>query len=266
MSVNDILIEYLSNKVEKECKILDSKSEDSESEDSESEDSESEDSKSEDSKSEDSLYVINPIHINKLDIDIDKLKIMVNEYMIPRIEYYKSTETKNLEIESGFSEWWIEKTSNGKKIASGNCPFDVLTLNKNAIDVMCLCINGNMSNEKSIIQNFTNSGNNLDDYFNNKKFDDAIKIFLNEYRKKIINFKNEQNVNKLYYLSFISTSKNVYLSSFIININKLKNVISGGSTKQQKSILIQNFINNKMEMLNYIKVKKELNYDLQKRY
>ena len=41
-----------------------------------------------------------------------------------------------------------------------------------------------MSNEKSIIQNFTNSGNNLDDYFNNKKFDDAIKIFLNEYRKK----------------------------------------------------------------------------------
>ena len=81
MSVNDILIEYLSNKVEKECKILDSKSEDSESEDS----------KSEDSKSEDSLYVINPIHINKLDIDIDKLKIMVNEYMIPRIEYYKST-------------------------------------------------------------------------------------------------------------------------------------------------------------------------------
>ena len=49
---------------------------------------------------------------------------------------------------------------------------------------MCLCINGNMSNEKSIIQNFTNSGNNLDDYFNNKKFDDAIKIFLNEYRKK----------------------------------------------------------------------------------
>ena len=86
MSVNDILIEYLSNKVEKECKILDSKSEDSESEDSKSEDS-----KSEDSKSEDSLYVINPIHINKLDIDIDKLKIMVNEYMIPRIEYYKST-------------------------------------------------------------------------------------------------------------------------------------------------------------------------------
>jgi hypothetical protein len=228
----------LSNKVEKECKILDSKSEDS--------------------KSEDSLYVINPIHINKLDIDINKLKIMVNEYMIPRIEYYKSTETKNLEIESGFSEWWIEKTSNSKKISSGNCPFDVLTLNKNAIDVMCLCINGNMSNEKSIIQNFTNSGNNLDDYFNNKNFDNAIKIFLNEYKKKIINFKNEQNVNKLYYLSFISTSKNVYLSSFIININKLKNVISGGTTKQQKSILIQNFINNKYGNVKLYKSKKRI--------
>ena len=74
----------------------------------------------------------------------------------------------------------------------------------------------------------------------------------------IINFKNEQNVNKLYYLSFISTSKNVYLSSFIININKLKNVISCGSTKQQKSILIQNFINNKYGNVKLYKSKKRI--------
>jgi hypothetical protein len=221
-------------------------------------DSDSSPSEESDSDLDNDSYVINPINIDELDIDIKKLKKMVSDYMLPRIDYYKSTETKNLVIESYFSEWWIEKASNGQKIGNGNSPFDVITCQNNGIDVMCLCINGNQSNEKSIIQNFKNSGNNLDNYFKNKKYDDAIKIFINDYKKKIIEFKSKKNCDNLYYLSFISTSEHIYLSAFKININNLEHVISNGSTIQAKSIHIKNFINDKYGYVKLYKSKKRI--------
>ena len=255
--------EDLSKELEKKCEILNETKillEQKSDSDLDSSDDSSSDSSTEteiDSDKEYS-YVVNLVNINKLDIDLKKLKKMVNEYMIPRIDYYKSTKTKNLEIESGFSEWWIEKTSNGRRIGEGNCSFDVLTNQNNAIDVMCLCINGNQSNEKSIIQNFKNSGNNLDNYFKYKKYNNAIKIFLDDYKNKIIKFKSDRKCNNLFYLSFISTAEHVYLSCFKININNIDNVISKGATKKEKSINIQNFINDKYGCVKLYKSKKRI--------
>jgi hypothetical protein len=210
-------------------------------------------------------YVIQPVKINTINIDIEQLKLFVKEYMLPRLEYYKSTKTKNLEIESGFSEWWISKISNGIKIGDGNCPFDVLTSDKKGIDVMCICINGNQSNEKSIIQNFKDSGNNLDNYFKEKKYNEAINIFLQDYNKKLITFINKYKCNELYYLAFISTSKHVYLSSFKININKLENVIVDKTTKEAKSIIIKYFINDIYGNTKLYKNKKRIELRLYKK-
>lgn len=209
-------------------------------------------------------YVIEQVNINNLDININELKILINKYMEPRIEYYESTNTKNLEIESGFSEWWISKVSNGIKIGDGNCPFDILTSKNKGIDVMCMCINGNYSNEKSIIQNFKDSGNNLDYYFSNKNYNEAINIFLESYKKKIINFQNEKKCKEIYYLSFISSSKHVYLSVFKININNIIYTIEDGVTRQGKSINIKYLIDEKYGSTKLYKSKKRIELRLNK--
>jgi hypothetical protein len=169
-------------------------------------------------------------------------------------------------LESGFSEWWIKKTSNGKKIGDGNSPMDVITFKNNGIDTMCLCMNNNISNEKSIMQNFGSTGNNLDIYFNSKNDKKVINMFIKDYIDKIKNFSIKYKVplTKLYYCIFISTSKNIYLSCFKININNIIYIKSSGFTKSMKSINITNFIDDKYGNVKLYKSKKRLELRVKK--
>lgn len=211
-------------------------------------------------------FILTPIDYNKLDINYDILKEYLKKYINPRIEYYKETNTQNLELESGFSEWWIKKSSKGIKIGNGNAPMDVITKKNNAIDTMCLCLNGNVSNEKSIMQNFGNSGNNLDLYFNTKNHIKVINMFITDYIDKIKNFSIKYKVplTKLYYCIFISTKTNVYLSCFKININNIIYIKSHGFTKSMKSINIKNFIDDKYGNVKLYKSKKRLELRIKK--
>jgi hypothetical protein len=211
-------------------------------------------------------YILTPIHLNKLDIDYNLLKIYIKNYIEPRIEYYNETNTKNLELESGFSEWWIKKTSNGTKIGNGNCPMDVITFNNNAIDTMCLCMNSNISNEKSIMQNFGSTGNNLDSFFNAKNDTKIIRMFIQDYVDKIKNFSINYKIplTKLYYCIFISTKTNIYLSCFKINIGNIVYIKSDGFTKSMKSINIKNFIDDKYGNVKLYKSKKRLELRIKK--
>ena len=211
-------------------------------------------------------HILSPVDPHKLDIDYNLLKKYVQEYISPRREYYNETHSNNLELESGFSEWWIKKASNGKKIGEGNCPMDVVTNDNNAIDCMCLCLNGSMTNEKSIMQNFNKSGNDLDSFFSSKNDDGAISLFINDYVGKIKNFsiKNKISLDKMYYTIFISTKENIYLSCFKINIQFTRNIKTCGFTKQCKSINIKNFINNDYGNVKLYKSKKRLELRISK--
>jgi hypothetical protein len=210
--------------------------------------------------------ILIPISPKKIDIDYNKLTNYIKRYIEPRKEYYNDTNTKNLELESGFSEWWISKTSNGTKIANGNTPMDVITKKKIAIDTMCLCLNNNFTNEKSIMQNFNSSGNNLDLYFHNKNDKDAITMFVNDYKLKLTNFCNEYNISNknLYYCIFISTNTNIYISFFKINIFNTKYITSMGFTKSLKSININNFIDINYGNVKLYKSKKRLELRINK--
>ena len=79
------------------------------------------------------------------------------------MEYYKSTSTQNLNLEDGFMEFITAKCINGKRVGEGNCPIDIVKDDK-GIDVLCVCLSGKrkQTNEKSIMREFKNCGNNLD--------------------------------------------------------------------------------------------------------
>jgi len=106
--------------------------------------------------------LLEPCDINEIGLDIGKLKeCLINGYLTPyRMKYYKSTSTNNLNLEDGFMEFITSDCINGKRVGEGHCPIDVVKDEK-GIDVLCVCLNGVQTNEKSLTQNFKDSSDEL---------------------------------------------------------------------------------------------------------
>jgi len=169
--------------------------------------------------------VLEPCNANELDIDTLKLiNCLKKDYLThSRMEYYKSTSTQNLNLEAGFMEFITAKCINGERVGEGHCPIDVVKHDK-GIDVLCVCLNGKQTNEKSIMQNFSKCGDNLDTLFDKCKYQEALSLFTKEYYKKLVNAQKTKKIRKLYYLAFISTNANVYMSIFKINLQYILNI------------------------------------------
>lgn len=203
--------------------------------------------------------VLEPCYIDELNIDRQKLiECLKKDYFTQgRMEYYKSTPSHNLNLEDGFMEFITAKCINGDRVGQGHCPVDVVKGDK-GIDVLCVCLNGTLTNEKSIMQNFSKCGNNLDTLFDTRKYQEALSLFTKEYHKKLVNAKKEKEIRKIYYLAFISTDVNVYMSVFKINLECILNIKYKNITKQKKSIIFTGFIDDKFGITTLFKSKKRL--------
>jgi hypothetical protein len=209
--------------------------------------------------------LLEPCNINELDINTQKLiECLKKDYLTDgRMEYYKSTSTQNINLEDGFMEFITAKCINGERVGEGHCPIDVVKDDK-GIDVLCVCLNRILTNEKSIMQNFSKCGNNLDSLFDTCKYQEALSLFTKEYYKKLFNAKKTKNIRKLYYLAYISTDVNVYMSVFKINLAGILNIKYKNITKQKKSIQFKGFIDDKFGITTLFKSKKRLEIRLNK--
>ena len=209
--------------------------------------------------------ILEPCNIFELGINIQELiECLKKDYLTNgRMEYYKSTATQNLNLEDGFMEFITAKCINGIRVGEGHCPIDVLKDEK-GIDVLCVCLNGAQTNEKSIMQNFSKCGNNLDTLFDTCRYQEALSLFTKEYYKKLLKAKTKKKITKLYYLAFISTDVNVYMSVFKINLECILNIKYENISKQKKSIKFKGFINDKFGITTLFKSKKRLEIRLNK--
>jgi|TARA_B110000208_G_scaffold182737_1_gene234761 hypothetical protein len=183
------------------------------------------------------LFSIVDVDIDIIDINLLK-KYIKNEFNGTIRRDMAMEENANLKIESDISEYWISKCTNGKRVGKGNGKADVETNNRN-IDVACLCLNGNITNEKSIIQDFKFAGNELDIYFKDKNDKKAVDLYKKTYYSKV------KDISNMYYYIFISTKKKIYFCTLKLNISAIFKIKSRGFTKQYKSIYIDNIIENK---------------------
>ena len=193
-------------------------------------------------------------------INIEAIKEMVNVYMGPRVEYYKN-KNRAPYIEDEFSEYFTAIASGGEEIGGGHCGTDVKTKDNEGIDAMCVIMNENMSNEKSLIQNFSSSGSNLDTLFNEKKDEEAVQLYMNDYSNKLKNVKKDKNLQQLYILAYISTNTDIYIACFKMNVSKISNVKSGGFVENKKkcvNIIIDNFIDPNIGRVNLYRSKKRV--------
>ena len=176
-------------------------------------------------------------------INIQEIKKHINSYMVSRVSYYRDKKRAPF-IEDEFSEYYVAKSSGGIEIGGGSCAMDV-QIKDIGIDVMCVIMNKNSSNEKSLIQNFSSSGENLDTLFKNKKDNEAVNLYTSQYLKKLLDVKKDKLLKELYILAFISTIKDVFIACFKINIENIENISSGGFVKNKNTcvnIIINNFI------------------------
>lgn len=208
---------------------------------------------------ENKLNVLEPCSINEININIKKLiECLKKDYLTQgRMEYYKSTSTQNINLEDGFIEYITAKCIDGIRVGEGHCPIDVIK-DDIGIDVLCVCLNGKQTNEKSIMQNFSNCGNNLDTLFESCKYQEALSLYTEEYYKKLFIIKKAKNAKKLYYLAFISTDVNVYMSIFKINLDRILSIKYESITAEKKSIIFKGFIDNKFGITTLFKSKKRL--------
>jgi len=174
------------------------------------------------------VNVLRPTTPYNLDVDYNNISYNLKNYLKSRLNYYEDTSSKNLIIESEFSEYWFKIASDGIRI-NGNKGMDIITKNKMAIDLSCLSINGEFTNVKSIISYY--------DIDSNSKFT-KLKLY-----KKIDNFCKAYDINNLYYCVLISDNKNVYLSTFKFNKDNINNIIF--TKKSNNLINVENFIDPK---------------------
>ena len=137
---------------------------------------------------------------------------------------------------------------------------DIRTPNNNGIDVTSLCLNGKKTNEKSIIQNFKESGNQLDVLFAKKQDVEAVGLFMKDLKRKWETAQTLQTLNGMYYVCFISTKTNIYLAVFRINVDSISSVESAGFVKSttEMNITLRNFIDDKIGTVTLYKSKKRV--------
>jgi hypothetical protein len=196
-------------------------------------------------------------------LDLTAMKAMIQDYLSHRLEFYKEAK-RSLFVEDEFSEWFIEKVTGGQQIGKGHIAMDVKTGAGDGVDVFCIIMNKVESNEKSLIQNFKKTGRDLDILFKEQKFEEAIKMFMANYKEKLDEVIKTKEMRGLYYLGFVSTVDEVFLVNFKINVENIQHVGVKKATKGGVSIFLKNFIKHEHGNVKLYKSKKRIELRLSK--
>jgi hypothetical protein len=208
-------------------------------------------------------YVLEPCSFLDI-INIDTLKKYISKDIDGNKEYFDDRNITYKLSDPKKAEWILHKSiENSELVGDGNKNIDIILKHKKiGIDVSVLSLTKNMTNEKSVIQNFT-TGNELDNLFLNNKGSEVVEIFKNKMIEKYKSVDNE-NINILYYVIFVCNKQNIYLTCLKANCKNIINMSFQEFTKTSKSAIIHNFIDMKYGETKLYKSKKRIELRLNK--
>lgn len=204
--------------------------------------------------------VLNSVEIKdiKIPIKIDNLKKYIKKDIDSNKEYYDDIGANYNISNPKKAEWILFKSiENSKMVGNGNTNIDI-QYKDIGIDVGVLTLNRKMTNEKSIMQNF--SCENLDEKFTSGRCKEAVDIF----KTKLIEKYKSDKIKEHYYALFICNKKDIYLTFLKLEISNIKDIESGVLTRSCKNINIINFIDSELGAVNLYKSKKRLELRLMK--
>lgn len=206
-------------------------------------------------------YVVKPCRLLEF-INLSVLKKYVKKDIDSNKEYFDDKKITYKISDPKKAEWILHKSiKNSKLVGDGNKNIDIfLSDEKIGIDVSVLSLTKNLTNEKSVIQNFSTE-NNLDNLFLSNKGIDILEIFKNKMMEK---YKSDDEINEFYYVIFVCEKQNVYMLCFEINYENILNMSFDGFTRNAKSLLINNFIDKQFGETKLYKSKKRIELRLNK--
>lgn len=189
-------------------------------------------------------------------VDIETLMAYVKKDITGNIEYFDDRNITYRISDPKKAEWMLHKSiKNSKLVGDGNKCSDILVNDMTHIDVSVLTLSGSYTNEKSIMQNFSDTVD-LDSLFNNKEGEKAVDIFKKNLVKKCS--PGDKLLNEIYYLLFICKKRNIYLVCLKLNTEMIESMKFGEVTKKCKSITINDFIDGSVGNVKLYKSKKRL--------
>lgn len=201
------------------------------------------------------------LEICPIPINVEPVMAYISRYMASRASYYAEKKRAPF-VEDEFAEYYIAKSSGGSEVGGGSCAMDVIAFLKCkiGIDVMCVIMNKSMPNEKSLIQNFSSSGADLDSMFKQRQDKEAVSQYLEQYSHKLEGVKAKHSLEDLYILAFVSTISEIFLVCFKIDMSNIKNVVSGGFVGGESSvnISVSNFVDSAYGTVKLYKSKKRM--------
>lgn len=220
--------------------------------------------------------VLIPLKINKLKeifdtTSIEVIKFYIQKALFSQPEILKGQKQPSIQIPKEHIEQWVVQAIGGIPVGSGNYPIDVVK-GTFGIDVKMLSCktneNGKLttscSNEASLLQNFKDTGNELDTLFEQKRYTDIVDGWKNMFENKIHKAINDNNITNIYYI-FILKSKDVFhICGFMVNMEYIKFVECGKTSLN--NVYMKNFIDDKIGYVNIYKAKKRLELRLYPKY
>lgn len=197
-------------------------------------------------------YILCPSEIPEC-IDIKILKEYVQKDIIGNQEYFDDLNIPYTISNPKKAEWILHKAiSNSKLVGNGNTNVDI-AIDNICIDVCVLTLHNNMTNEKSIMQNFSGC-DNLDSLFNANQGDEIINIF----KTKLFDKYKDINTHIIYFILFVCHKTNIYLSCFKFNPHIIMQMKFIEFTKSHKSINIADIIDTQYGDVKLYKQKKRI--------
>jgi hypothetical protein len=200
-----------------------------------------------------SKYILQPCPM-PAGVCLQTLKKYVDDDIKANEEFFDNMQMSYRISSPTKAEWILNKAiAGGKMVGGGSNHIDIVS-DKIGIDVSVLTLGkGEFTNEKSIMQNFSKSGN-LDSMFNNEKGDKAVRVFQKQLKKKY----ETDDIEEFLYIIFICHQKNIYLTCLKLYPANIPNMKFVEFSKSGKTIIVGNFIKSTYGNTKLYKSKKRL--------
>lgn len=203
---------------------------------------------------------------------VQVLKYYIQKALFSQPEILIGQKKLSIQIPKEHIEQWIVQAIGGIPVGAGNYPIDVIKEDQFGADIKMLNCKVNdkgllcssSSNESSLLQNFKDTGSELDILFERKNYAKITEGWKGMLFEKLSKAMTENNISQLYYIFILKGNTTFYICGFSINIGSIKNIGFGKTSNTQVSL--SNFIDDKLGNVKIYKAKKRLELRLYPKY
>lgn len=175
----------------------------------------------------------------------------------------------SIQIPKEHIEQWIVQSIGAKPVGAGNYPIDVIIQDVIGADVkMISCkvdqsgkLRNAISNESSLLQNFSGTGSDLDTLFQKKDYKSICDGWKDMLHQKLSKAKNDHDLSKFMYIFILRGFDVFYLCAFEVRMEQLADVTHGKGN--DTNLHLNGFIDERMGQVQIYKSKKRLELRLQ---